>query len=749
MTEASTDIATEAVTQQTETVFRTDFELNRDLPENLKSLESISANFYWSWQPEGTALFRELDPELWDKCEQNPRLLLKTVKELRLWQKAADAGYVGRVRQFIERLQGYLSAATNNEQSTTNIAYFCAEYGVHNSLPNYSGGLGILAGDHLKSASDLNLPLTAVGLLYRYGFFRQEIRHDGWQEESYNDVFESELALTPVFESGVPSLESGAENSLAYDSRLKTQDSRLTVSVHIRGREVVAQAWLARVGRISLYLLDTNVPQNTHVDRLITGHLYGGDTETRIVQEKVLGIGGVRLLRKLGVDPSVFHLNEGHAAFSTLELAREYLDNNSEASFTDAAEAVRQKCVFTTHTPVAAGNDSFDPKIISECFSSEFIDSLKLTNGEFLDLGRADLADDAEFFGMTPLAIRMCRSANGVSAKHGEVSRGLWLKMFPGLDDPGSVPITSVTNGVHALTWIAPAFQTLYERNIGENWHEIVRDGEHWTTAVNSLSDNEIWNTHQTLKNLLIAFIRDRTRSKNTGSTDTINEHEDTQRLFSPDVLTIGFARRVAAYKRWDLLFSDIERLLKMVDDVERPIQFVFAGKAHPQDRTAKTILQELMSINHDSNWQHRAVFIEDYDQEVARYLVSGVDVWMNVPRRPHEASGTSGMKAAMNGVLNFSVLDGWWIEGYNGENGFAIGDLDVDETDNEMDRADAEALYATLETQVIPAYYSLDADGLPSGWIARMRNSLVTLTPQFSSDRMVSDYLSRIYGTE
>jgi len=723
MTEASTDIAQQAVSPQTETTFRTNFELERALPDNLSYLAGISANFYWSWQPEGTALFRDLDAALWDKCEQNPRDLLTKISELRLWQKAADTAYIERLQRFKAQFDEYLSYERTRQNPS--IAYFCAEYGVHNSLPNYSGGLGILAGDHLKSASDLNLPLTAIGLLYRYGFFRQKIRHDGWQEETYNDIFTSELALTPVLD----------ENG-----------ERTTVSVHIRGREVAAQAWLAHIGRISLYLLDTNVPQNSDVDRLITGHLYGGDTETRIVQEKVLGIGGVRLLRKLGIDPSVFHLNEGHAAFSTLELAREYLAIHTDKSFTDAAAAVRSKCVFTTHTPVAAGNDVFPPDVIGECFSNEYFASLKLTNDEFLGLGRANPADEAEFFGMTPLALRMCRSANGVSEKHGEISRGLWLKMFPDLSDSGAVPITSVTNGVHAPTWVAPVFQTLYERQIGKNWHEVVRNPDWWISAINSLSDNDIWNAHQTLKNLLVAFIRERTRSKDTGSQDTINEHEDTRRLFSPDVLTIGFARRVAAYKRWDLLFSDLERLLRMVDDAERPVQFVFAGKAHPQDRTAKTILQKLMSINHDSNWQKRAVFIEDYDQEVARYLVQGVDVWMNVPRRPLEASGTSGMKAAMNGGLNFSVLDGWWIEGYNGENGFAIGDLDADETDTEMDAQDAEALYSTLENDLIPAYYAMDADGLPGGWIARMRNALATLTPQFSSDRMVADYLNNIY---
>ena len=730
MTEASTDITTQAaVSTQTEDKFRNDFEFYRDLSEDLAPLDAISRNFYWSWQPDGQALFRDLDPELWNACEQNPRVLLKQVDELRLRQRAADPGYVQRLHQFAERFEIYLNGTGPfDKQNSRTIAYFCAEYGIHNSLPNYSGGLGILAGDHLKSASDLDLPLTAVGLLYRYGYFRQDVRHDGWQEERYNDVFDSELALTPVFDA---------------------DGTRTKISIEIREREVWAQAWLARVGRISLYLLDTHLPENSDVDRLITGHLYGGDVETRIVQEKVLGLGGVRLLRKLGVDPEVFHLNEGHSAFLTLELAREYLGIHQDRAFADAVSAVREKCVFTTHTPVAAGNDVFQPDLLRECFASEFIESLKLSDEEFLALGRADLADADEFFGMTPLAIRMCRSANGVSAKHGEVSRALWLKMFPDLDDPGAVPITSVTNGVHGSTWIAPIFQHLFRANTGENWCDLLRDRDRWSEAVYSLPDQQVWDAHRALKHLLIAFIRERTRAKDIGKQDTINERVDTSDLFSVDVLTIGFARRVAAYKRWDLMFTDVERLLKMVDDADRPVQFIFAGKAHPQDKTAKTILQELMSINHDSNWQRRAVFVQDYDQEVARYLVQGVDVWLNVPRRPMEASGTSGMKAAMNGALNLSILDGWWIEGFNAKNGFAIGDLMNEESEDKTDAEDADSLYSSLENEVIPLYYSAGEDGIPTEWIRRMKNSMATLTPQFCSDRMVIDYLSRIYHAD
>lgn len=701
--------------------------LGIQLPEPLRVLERISQNFYWSWNVEGNDLFRDLDPILWDKLEQHPQKMLSDTSQLLLWQRASDPDYIAKLERFTAKFDAYMAEPPAKPEGVDQVAYFCAEYGVHTSLPIYSGGLGILAGDHLKSASDLNIPLTAVGLLYRYGYFRQDISHDGWQEEHYQNIFNQGLAIEPVND----------ENG-----------QRIRVLVHIRGREVWAEAWLARIGRISLYLLDTNVEPNTAIDRMITGHLYGGDSETRIVQEKVLGIGGVRLLRKLGVEPTVYHLNEGHAAFSTLELAREFLEANPESNFVDAVEAVRKQCVFTTHTPVAAGNDTFAPDVLTACFSQGYIDSLKLNIGEFLALGRADLSNDQEFFGMTPLAIRMCRSANAVSEKHGEVSRGLWLKMFPDLADAGAVPITHVTNGVHAPTWIAPAFQSLFEKTIGEEWPKTVLDGEAWADAIGKISDEKIWNAHVILKNTLIAFIRERTRSRETGVSDTINERKDTTGLFSPNVLTVGFARRVAQYKRWNLILSDMNRLLKMVDDAQRPVQFVFAGKAHPQDNTAKTILQELMSINHDSNWQNRAVFIEDYDQEVARYLVHGVDVWMNVPRRPMEASGTSGMKAAMNGALNFSILDGWWIEGFNGENGFTIGD-DLDsssEHSDEKDAADAESLYSTLETQIIPKFYNKSADGVPAEWVAMMRNSIATLTPQFSSDRMVKDYLEQIY---
>lgn len=718
----------QAASQQLDQTFRQDFSLNRNLPENLTALEKISQNFFWSWN-EGAELFRDLDPQLWEKYEQNPRRLLKEIGELRLWQKACEASYVARVNRFAEKLEDYLAAEPSNFGRVTRenpAAYFCAEYGVHNSLPIYSGGLGILAGDHLKSASDMNVPLVAVGLMYRFGYFRQKISHDGWQEERYLDSFENELALKPVLD----------ENG-----------ERVFVMVHIRGREVYAQGWLAKIGRISLYLLDTNVPQNHDIDRLITGHLYGGDTETRIVQEKILGIGGVRLVRGLGIEPSVYHLNEGHSAFLTLELAREFLQENESLTFTDVIPKVREKCVFTTHTPVAAGNDNFPPELLEACFDDNFINQLRLSKEELFSLGRTDAADSEQWFGMTPFAIRLTRSANGVSEKHGEVSRELWLEMFPEGTKAEDVPITFVTNGVHAPTWIAQTLKNVYEKNIGANWTEVLKDEAAWKEALGKISDEEIWTAHQLLKRKLIAFIRQRTFAKETGAHNTINEHKDTEKLFDPNVLTIGFARRVAAYKRWNLLLTDAERLLKTVGDEQRPVQFVFAGKAHPQDRTAKFLLQHLMNQKQNETWFRRAVFIEDYDQEIARYLVQGVDVWMNVPRRPLEASGTSGEKAAMNGGLNLSILDGWWIEGYDGENGFSIGVLNDEEKDeNSIDLADAESLYKVLETEVIPTYYTKGENGLPTAWIAKMRRALETLTPRFSSDRMLKDYIEKIY---
>lgn len=708
--------------------------INRELPLSLRELDRLSWNYWWCWAHDGDATFRDLDPKLWEEREHNPRQLLARTSEYRLAQMATDPTYILRVRKLVERFDQYMIDAQAKRDAWTKdpntqfnaehpVAYFCAEYGVHNSLPLYSGGLGMLAGDHLKSASDLGIPLVAVGLLYRYGYFTQKLRRDGWQEEHYGDTHPQELPL----------------------QRVKADDGMpLQIEVMIRSRSVRAQIWRANVGQVQLYLLDTNIPENSEIDRLVTGHLYGGDRETRVVQEMLLGIGGVRLLRRLKLEPSVYHLNEGHSAFLTLELAREFI-NSKNITFKEAANIVRELCVFTTHTPVAAGNDEFEPELIRKCFGSDYWKELKLSDDEFFDLGRVDPANDLENYGLSPLAIRMCRSTNGVSRKHGEVSRSLWQKLWPG-KPVTEIPITFITNGVHAPTWVAPLIRTLYEEYAGERWTEVIHDRQRWEESIARLSDQELWTAHSLLKQRLIAFVRERSFQARKDRGEPSEYVESARTMFDPRTLTIGFARRIAAYKRWALLLTDPERLLRLMTDPERPVQFVFAGKAHPQDQGAKQILQQVAVWKFDRTVQNLAVFIEDYDQEIARQLVQSVDVWLNVPRRPLEASGTSGEKVAMNGGLNLSVLDGWWMEGYDGTNGFAVGGTLLEDEAQLVDLSDAESLYNVLEQEVIPTYYERDADGLPRKWIAMMKRAIVTLVPQFNSDRMVEEYGRKIY---
>ncbi|HKO98272.1 MAG TPA: alpha-glucan family phosphorylase [Pyrinomonadaceae bacterium] len=697
------------------------------LPFTLQALDRLSWNYWWSWSFDGPGIFRDLDAELWQQCEHNPRMLLASVSEVRLAEMATDPVYLERLGKLSAAFDRYMSETGSVSNPWPGItsqapaAYFCAEYGIHNSLPLYSGGLGVLAGDHLKSASDLGLPLVAVGLLYHYGYFRQRLSRAGWQEESYGETDPEELPLHQV----------------------KSEDgSALIIEVLIRERTVRAQVWRADVGRVALYLLDTNIPENDETDRWVTAHLYGGDRETRIVQEMLLGIGGVRLLRKLNITPSVYHLNEGHSAFLTLELARE-LTTTQKLSFSDAAKLVKQQCVFTTHTPVAAGNDEFDVTLLARSFGPGYEKELGLTHEEFIALGRTDPKNTREAFGLTPLAIRMCRSTNGVSKKHGEVSRALWQKLWPGakLEE---IAITYVTNGVHAPTWSAPLLQTLYEKYVGANWRSVLRDQRLWEEGISRISDEELWAAHLLLKQRLVAFVRNRSFLARLNRDESAEYIEAARQMFDAKVLTIGFARRVAGYKRWNLLLSDSERLLRIINNVKRPVQFVFAGKAHPQDGEAKLVLQQVASWKYDPAVRDRAVFLEDYDHEIARELVQSVDVWLNVPRRPLEASGTSGEKVAMNGGLNLSILDGWWMEGYDGKNGFAIG-RDVTGEAN-VDASDADSLYDVLETEVVPLYYQRDADGLPRKWIAMMKHAIATLAPAFNSDRMVDEYARRIY---
>ena len=704
-------------------------QLNR-VPAPLAPLERLAWNYWWSWAADGAEIFRDLEPEIWEDCEYNPRQLLAKTSEYRLAEAATDPVYLERVQRIDEKFQAYMAAGIGWSISDAKItpdrpvAYFCAEFGVHNSLPLYSGGLGILAGDHLKSASDLRLPLVAVGLLYRYGYFRQRLRNDGWQEEHYGETFPNDLAITLV---------------------RNAEGTPLRIEVSIRDRNVLAQVWRADVGTVQLYLLDTNIPENIETDRWVTGHLYGGDRETRIVQEMLLGIGGVRLLRKLGVTPHVYHLNEGHSAFLTLELAREVIQQQ-QLKLTEAIPTVRQQCVFTTHTPVAAGNDEFEPSLVLRAFGGEYLKQLGLSDEEFLALGRTDGNNKSERYGLTPLAIRMCRSTNGVSRKHGEVSRALWQTLFPGkqIED---VPISHITNGVHAPTWVSPLLRYLFQKYIGQDWQKKLRDQDGWSEAVSNISDEELWIAHTMLKERLIAFVRHRTTQSRLAAGEKADYIEAAKTMFDHEALTIGFARRVAGYKRWNLLLADQQRLLHLINNEERPVQFVFAGKAHPQDEGSKLVLQQLALWKYDPAVRHRAVFLEDYDQEIARQLVQSVDVWLNVPRRPMEASGTSGEKVAINGGLNLSILDGWWLEGYDGTNGFAIGNGNDSSDVALIDALDAESLYQTIEQEVVPLFYTRDEKGLPRQWIAMMKRAIETLAPKFNSNRMVEDYVRRVYA--
>ena len=703
----------------------------QQLPAPLLPLKQLAWNYWWSWSADGASVFRDLDAEIWEECEHNPRQLLARTSPYRLAQAATDPVYLERIRRLDQLFEDYMSQSSSWPRvgsavitPANPVAYFCAEFGVHNSLPLYSGGLGILAGDHLKSASDLQLPLIAIGLLYRYGYFVQRLRTDGWQEEHYGETFPSELPIQLVRD---------------HDG------SPLQVEVLIRERNVLAQVWRAEVGRVSLYLLDTNIPENVETDRWVTGHLYGGDRETRIVQEMLLGIGGVRLLRTLGIKPHVFHLNEGHSAFLTLELAREVIQTEGR-SMAEATERVRAQCVFTTHTPVAAGNDEFDAALVSRCFGSTYLRELGLNQEEFLGLGRVNAKNSAERFGLTPLAIRMCRSTNGVSKKHGEVSRDLWKQLWPNatIDE---IPITHITNGVHAPTWVSPLLRYLYEKYIGSDWTIQLQDRERWKEAVATIPDEEMWIAHSLLKERLVAFLRYRSFQSRKAAGEKADYIEAANSLFDPKALTIGFARRVAGYKRWNLLLTDPDRILRLINDEARPVQFVFAGKAHPQDEGSKRILQQLAQWKYDVRVRQRAVFLEDYDQEIARQLVQSVDVWLNVPRRPLEASGTSGEKVAMNGGLNLSILDGWWLEGYDGTNGFAVGNGVDTEDVPKIDASDAQSLYRVLEEDVVPLYYDRDDNKVPRKWIAMMRRAIQTLAPDYNSDRMVEDYAREIYS--
>lgn len=709
--------------------------LSAKLPAPLKRLADLAYNYWWSWTSSHVSLFQAIDPQEWHRCGHNPVALLEATSYERLTQLVEDPGYLNRLQTLAEQFDRYLTetntwASRVAPQITAEhpIAYFCAEFGLHESLQIYSGGLGLLAGDHLKSASDLGVPMVAIGLLYRQGYFHQRLNRSGWQEDYYTDnQFEQlplELMKTP-------------------------QGDVVTITLEIRQRQVQVQIWRVRVGRVSLYLLDTDRPDNDPVDRWLTGHLYGGNQETRIAQEVVLGIGGVRALSALGIVPSVYHLNEGHAAFCLLEVCRQEIQSSGQ-SFYDIEAKVRDRCIFTTHTPVPAGHDVFSADLIDSYFA-HYWPLLGLSREQFLALGARRLGDPWEPFGMTVLALRLCRAANGVSALHGQVSRKMWHILYPERIE-NQVPISHITNGVHARTWIAPLLGELYSRYLGEEWSSHLADPQVWA-KVDQIPNEELWQRHQMLKDGLIAHTRLRIKTARQARDEHHDRIQATEHLLDPQLLTIGFARRFSPYKRGDLLLRDAERALKILGNPDRPIQIIFSGKAHPADEEGKRIIQRLMEWCKHSTIANRVAFIEDYDIYTAKKLIQGVDVWLNNPRRPLEASGTSGQKVCFNGGINCSVLDGWWCEGYKadangkGMNGWAIGE-DANTSDQELqDRIDSQSLYRLLEEEIAPLYYDQDANGIPHRWIQMMKASIKTNAPLFNTDRMVADYMTQMYA--
>lgn len=694
------------------------------LPDALEPLREMTFNLWWTWEPSARRLFRHLDPELWDRTNHNPVRMLQLSRQARLEEVSQDKTFLRELKQVYDAFKQYLERQDTYGKTGAGaaikkpVAYFSAEFGFHESIPNYSGGLGILAGDHCKSASDLDLNFVAIGLLYRHGYFRQEIDKEGLQHAvNLNQNFHH----LPIRE-------------------VQREGANLRISVRILDRDVFAKIWELRVGRINLYLLDTDTPENSAEDRLITAELYGGDLEMRMRQEIVLGIGGVKALSALGIDAEVFHMNEGHSAFLALERIRRNVVEK-KLDFYSALQVAAAANVFTTHTPVPAGNDSFSREMMRKYFG-DFVRELQIPFEELFRFGQASV-DPADAFSMTILALRFSRNVNGVSKLHGDVSRLLWKDVWAGVP-VHEVPITSITNGVHTKTWMAPEFSALYTKHL-VGWEDHLTDEDFWRRVMD-IPDAQLWETHQKLKQRLVEFVRERVRTRRERIGDSPEAIRNVNHILDPEILTIGFARRFATYKRGALLFSNKERLKKLLNDTTRPVQFIFAGKAHPRDEGGKALIQEVYKFSREAGIENRVVFVEDYDSYIARRLVQGVDLWLNHPLRPLEASGTSGMKLAPNGGLNLSVLDGWWCECYNGNNGWAIGAETKNGTVEFQNEVDASSLYQLLENQIIPLYYAKPDGKLPLAWLQLMRESIRTVTPVFNTHRMVKEYTERLY---
>ena len=696
------------------------------LPAPLLRLRELAYNLWWSWNGDAFELFRRLDPDLWDAVKHNPVRLLSQLDQRRLQQAATDTAYLAHLERVMSRLREYMTLPTwfqerYDDLKDIRIAYFSMEFGLLECLPIYSGGLGILSGDHLKSASDLGIPLVAIGMVYRQGYFVQRLTNDGWQLEEYPSLEFHELPLEQVSD------EHGNPHVL---------------DLLVGDRNVHVVAWKAQVGRVPLYLLDTDVASNDPRDREITQRLYGGGDEERIRQEIVVGIGGVRLLERIGVNPTVCHMNEGHSAFLGLERIRQHM-HNAGLDFGAAREAVAPAHVFTTHTPVPAGIDRFSDELIDR-YLADVRRGVGLPPEGLRALGKVNPADPADHFSMAVLGLRLAGGTNAVSELHGQVSREMWQNVWPG-SPVAEVPITSVTNGIHIATWLSVDMAHLFERYLGPDWADNPVDHEVWA-RVNEIPDMELWRTHERRRERLISFTRQRLKEQLRRRGAPPTEVKTADEILDPEALTIGFARRFAPYKRATLIFRDMARLARMLNDRDKPVQLVFAGKAHPRDERGKELIKHIMLHARNPEFRRRIVFLENYDINVARHLVQGVDVWLNNPLRPREASGTSGMKVAPNGGLNLSVLDGWWPEAFDGENGWAIGDGRVYEDPAYQDYLESEAIYDLLEKEIVPMFYERTSDGLPRRWIARMKASMRTLCPRFNTNRMLEEYAEKLY---
>ena len=698
------------------------------LPPRLERLRELAYNLRWSWDFETLELFRRLDIDKWEASGHNPVRMLGMLRQDTLDRVANDESFVSHLNRVAEQFDEYMNSKktwfrrTHGQSDALVIAYFSMEFGISESLPNYSGGLGVLAGDHLKSASDLGVPLVGVGLLYQEGYFRQYLNADGWQGELYpdNDFYTMPLHL-----------------------ERRRDGSPVVVQVEYPGRTARAQVWRAQVGRVPLYLLDTNIEGNRPDDRDVTDRLYGGDIEMRIRQEIMLGIGGIRALNAVGVSPTVFHMNEGHSAFLALERIRQAM-LEKKVSFAEAREVTAAGNVFTTHTPVPAGIDVFYPDLIERYFGA-YYRSMGLTQRDFMALGRQDPNDEQEPFSMAVLALRLANKANGVSKLHGEVSRRLWQRVWPGVP-VDEIPITSITNGVHADTWVSGRdLGALYDRYLGLRWKDDPTDASIWD-GVDKIPSEELWRAHERRRERLVSFARQRLAAQLERRGASSAEVQGAMEVLNPEALTIGFSRRFATYKRAALLFRDPERLARIVNSRDRPVQIIIAGKAHPNDNPGKEVIRQVVHFARQEQFRRQVVFLEDYDMVVARYLVRGADLWLTTPRRPLEASGTSGMKVAFNGGLNLSVLDGWWNEAYDPAYGWAIGRGEQYQDQDYQDEVEASALYNLLEKEIVPLFYDRGVDGLPRGWIARMKNSLRSICPVYNTDRMVVEYLERMY---